>query len=212
MAGSNGNEDASSVPKIIINIGGSKPNLRVNGLDGIHPMYEALIALFRKNLSEQSVVTRFAKDENTLRASIAADTLLDRLSEVYQRNVRAEFEKGSPLDVIVDTVAIAIAENKRTKDGKLLYSASEEAGKNPYFLKALRKADPRDVYVAYDAIPEIRERAKWMKRRGIAYKAISITAGILLTGLVLYGCYETRKYNQQMQKIEEKAKIDSGKK
>jgi tetrahydromethanopterin S-methyltransferase subunit F len=155
----------------------------VQGLSNIHPIYEALTALLKKNLADQQFVNRYAKDENSLRESIAADVLLEHVKPKEKQHFMSLFQSGATLKDIVDGAALSIAENKRIKDGRILYLAADEAYSEPYFMAALKNISPSMVYIDSSAIEDVREKAKRVKRR----RKLKIIGGIAAgaAGLIL---------------------------
>ena len=185
----NGNQN-QDLEHIVIKIGEQKKVLRVEGLNNIHPIYEAVIALLRKNLQDKDICERFLKDENSLREILVADAILDRLNSYQKNSLISLLKSGSSLKEIVDRAAIDIAEDKRAKDGKVLYSAQNYANESNYFMNALKYAPANSIYINSSEIPKIQEKARQIKKNRIMG---FIAAGIASITL-LFGGYLAWRY------------------
>ena len=198
------NDDIS---RIVIKIGAKKTedkkkNLRVEGLNNIHPIYEAVIALYKKYLSDSYVFNRFKinekLNEDILRTVFATDALLDKLSDSQRKQVEGMFVSGSSLDEIVDMAALQITEDKRTKDGKVLYSTSEHGGWDKYFMKSLSYSPPSCIYFQSSELDNIKSRAYIMRKKRKTRTIITASLGalLLLCGIIFKNYYDitiTRK-------------------
>ena len=178
-------KDDGSLARVIMKVGDGKGNLRVQGLKDIHPIYEALTALFKKNLSDSQIVARYAKDEKSLREVIAVEALLDRVPENRKIDLASKLTSGKDLAELTDFAALEIAEGKRTKDGAVLEKASNHIYK-PFFKKALSNAEMYNVYIDKRELDKINENAKIAQIKTVwAITASAITAIALAASIYL---------------------------
>ncbi|MBU3913748.1 MAG: tetratricopeptide repeat protein [Nanoarchaeota archaeon] len=180
------------IGQIVIKVSENKSDLRISGMENIHPIYEALIALLRRHVPDTKIAQRFVKDENSLREFFATDTLLDILKKPEQtRNLEEAFSSGKTLKEIAEMAALYISEGKLAKEGKVLHTVTEKSYRDPLFMKALKKAKPESVYVEGKEIERISQESSKMRKRR---KYGRIITGILIAGLASTGYYGSKKY------------------
>lgn len=191
-----GNEDP--VARIVLKIVEGRENLRVDGLENIHPMYEALIALLKRNLGDDEVVRRFAKDENSLKDVLVTESFLANLTSSNANEIRRLFNSGASLKDITERAALYISEGKRTQGGRALYQLSRQSGSDS-LKKVLGKANLGNVYVEYSEIQELKGKAETRKK---VLKYSGIAAGVLTAAMAVAGYFG---YNKISSMIKENA-------
>jgi len=198
-------KDDGSLARIIMKIGQGKGNLRVQGMKDIHPMYEALTALFKKNLSDSQIVARYAKDEKSLREVITTEALLDRVPGNRKSHLISQLTSGKDLAELTDFAALEIAEGKRTKDGAVLEKASNHAYK-PFFGMALSNASMYNIYIDKREVDRINENAQKIQFKTVlaittsAISAIALAASIYLGYVnISFGKQHSHQATQQAQ-------------
>lgn len=165
---------------ILEEIGKKRPDLRIPHLEKIHPIYEALTALLRQHLPDDSIVRRYAKNEQSLRAIIATDVLLDYLGKKNSDNITKVLASGAPLNEIVERISLEIAEGKRVQEGKILVKITAEVEKDPYLEKKLKDINQSGIYIEKDKIPQFKEDVEKIKKikkiKKFVYLVISCAA------------------------------------
>ena len=188
----------TKIPEIIIKIveeksDKGKKNINVDGLNFINPLYEALVGVFRKNIPAGSIVNRFARDETSLRQTIATETLLDFLSTAQKTEIAGIYNSGAPLEQITKRAALYISEGSRTRDGRVLTNVASEVKANKYLIDAIRLNQP-PIYLESASMPELKKTAKIMKRNN----RIKITSAMGLIGLLTMAVFYSghKKYEE----------------
>lgn len=181
---------------------GKKP-LQVQGLSFIHPMHEAIIAFFKKNLNDVYICSMFAKDEDSLRKTIALEILADKLEPKLREKILKEFETSADLNKTIDLIALAYSENKRMSNtGSVLQELIiPEGARGKYFVEAIRQEGSRGIYIESGKIPNIETRTKSIKKRRIAKrigKAMGYTLLTATLGLTLYGAKKSNDESQEL--------------
>lgn len=197
----------NNLVEIVIGLGKKKDDLRIQGMQNIHPMYEALIALLRKQLKDDEIKDTII-DEKSLRTALVTDVFLEWVKPSYQSNLKSLLKSGKPLKEIVDQAALQIAEGKRMQDGNILYRAD---GQNPdkFFMKALKKAKPCYIYIEKAELDSIKKRKDEIKKKNKIKKIVlAALAGFLITmgiyGIINYKkIYKDIKLYREMKKSEE---------
>lgn len=176
------NKGKEEIKEIVIKISEEKQDLRISGMGNIHPIYEALIALLRRQLKDDEIVG-FIKDEESLRQALAEDYFLEYIQPDKRTELINAVKSGKSLREIVDQTALILSENKRIKDGKVLYRA-DSSNNSRYFLKSLSAANPHNIYVETYELKRIEEKAKKVRIISkIKYAAAAaLTAFLLLKG------------------------------
>jgi len=168
---------------------GKKP-LQVPGLSFIHPMHEAAIAFFRKNVTSGQICQMFAKDENSLRQAISLEVLADQLDPQKRQQVIARLPADASLSQIVEVMALSYAEGKRMQNGSVLKEIvipTDSEGK--YLLEAIRQEKITPLYLESAKVGNLASRAKEIRARritGNVIKYVAITALTAFAGLFFY--------------------------
>ncbi len=178
---------------------GKKP-LQVEGLSFIHPMHEAAIAFFRKNLTDGAICQIFAKDENSLRKAISIEVLADNLEPQKRDPILRRITPGANMTEIVDILALSYAESRRVYNGNILKEMSIPSDSNgKYLLEAIRQEKVSPIYLEAKKIESLESKAKSIKRKKIAkniFKYTAITTIAALTSLFVYSASEIMKEDE----------------
>jgi hypothetical protein len=193
--GNNNPED--DLVRIVVKIGEKKKDLRVKGLSNVHPIYEALTALLKQNISDSSIVSRYLKDENSLREIIAADALIDYIGPRRKQNLKPLLESGAGLKEIVESAALNIAENKRTVNGEILSPLSEvenEVLKD--FYGNARSLDSNQLYISNSALGYLKGNSnKFREKKMAKYSILSAAAAVLILFSGIGGCIYGQRHS-----------------
>ncbi len=149
-----------------------------------HPIYEALAALLKDQVSDEDAEKRLlAEGEKGLKSVIIADGFLEFLKPQQREEIKRMLSSGRPLRDIIDKASLFNAEDKRSKDGMALYRADSKSSEIP-LRKVLKRADYARVYIESEEIERLKKETKKM-REVSKYKRIA--AGILVGALLLGG-------------------------
>lgn len=166
----------------------NKGDLRLNGGEAISPMNEALVALLRQHLSDAEII-KLAQEGTNLRQILAMDALFDSVPQSKKNNLHSVCAKKG-IQQSIETAALLIADNKLSRDGKILHCAATkyDSGSGPehYFMESLKYADPKSVYVDQSAVENLRKKCRLIKYKKTITSAIISCA---ITGAVLYGAF-----------------------
>jgi len=175
-----------NLQEIVIKLTEQKSDLRIPGMQDIHPMYEALIALLRKQLKDDELVTAI-NDEESLRRVLAADVFLENLPSNKRDKLITSLKSGKSLKEIVDEAALALSEDKRTQDGNILYRADQQSP-DKYFMKALTRANPYNIYLEKVELDLIKRKTANIKKIDKIKKIIiAASVGVLIScGIYLF--------------------------
>ena len=168
------------IEEIIISIGNKKDDLRIKGMENIHPMYEALVALMKRQLKDEEIASMIY-DEESLRLTLAADVFLERVSSDKKEMIRDKIRRRKPIEEVIENAALCLSENKRIKDGELLYHL-DLRDKDRYFKKALISEKPQSLYLSPDELNAIKKKKEKIKRNSLIIKV----AGSLAAAGLLY--------------------------
>ncbi|MFA6022661.1 MAG: hypothetical protein WC781_01085 [Candidatus Pacearchaeota archaeon] len=185
-------DDESNLVRLVVSIGEKKKDLRIEGLNNVHPIYEATAALLQRHLQDSDIHARFVKDENSLREVIATEALLDYLPDKYKQPLKNQMKTGSPLKEIVSLASLYISEDKRTQDGKPLNKVSSSDLSDKYFRKAITKSTLSEVYIQQSEMESLRTKAKELKQSAKSRLISYAVGGSVLTLLALGGYYMTQ--------------------
>jgi len=165
--------------RIIIKLGDEKLNLRLNGGEKLHPIYEAVLALLKQHLTDEQIVKRM-NDESDLKKILAIDSLIDSIPEPKRQEFQKKINSISNYNEILSLASLYLAENKRIYDGNSLIPVSDFKMQE-YILRAIKKAEPENIFVNNKVIPDLEKRAKKIRkkmiRKTIALAVLSATVG-----------------------------------
>lgn len=131
----------------------------------VHPIYEALAALLKEQVSDKDAEKRLIEEgEKGIKSVIIADGLLGMLSSCQREDIKSMFGSGKSLAEIINKASLYIADDKRAKDGFVLVRANSEKP-NSCFRKALKKADVSLLYIETNELNKIKDRAEKIKKR-----------------------------------------------
>lgn len=187
--------------RIVLKLMKDDPELRIENLNNIHPMIEALIALVRQQLTDPEIGTCFSQCEGKdgLKSVLVLDALLEeyKKSPEYSNNLKQSLLSGKSISEVIQTASLYISENRRIKDGNVIQRVGDSSDK--HLLKAVKYLEPSEVYVKATDIPVLREKYKNMKRnwiRGLLVVSLGLTA---LLGYTAYNMQRAR-YSENMLK------------
>lgn len=187
-------ENNQNLERILIKIGEKKQNNQIPGLTNIHPIYEALAALLRKNMSEQDLYNIFVRDENSLRKILAAEALLDNVKSQNKQQLIDLLKSGASLHDLVNRAALDIAEDKRTRDGKVLLNMPREAYDSFFYMPALAIfSNPRNIYAERENIDSVLKKYKSLRK----FTLISILSSLALVSGLVIGSYFLGKHHEK---------------
>ncbi|MDD5192124.1 MAG: hypothetical protein PHH54_00895 [Candidatus Nanoarchaeia archaeon] len=131
----------------------------------IHPIYEALTALLKEQVSDEEAKKRLIEEgQRGIKSVIIADGFLEMITQANSRNdIKNMLNSGRPLAEIIDRAALYIADDKRTKDGLVLIRSDSEKT-DTCFRKALKKANPNLLYLEREELQKIKDRGEKMKK------------------------------------------------
>jgi hypothetical protein len=178
------NQEDNPILHLVIKIAEDGPlknkPLHISGLSNINPFHEALVALFRKNLTDPQIVEAYAKDEESLRKLLVIDAFFDNLPPQKKQNLGGLLTTGKSLSEIIDRAALEVNEGKRAKDGKMLVSVATDYD---HLKHALRHAPASSVYIEHSEYGNIQKKAgKIRKRKIIFYTALAGLAAFIGAG------------------------------
>ncbi len=176
-----------------------KDNLQINGLGFVHPIHEAVVATFKQNFSDSEISTRFAKDENSLRAVIAAESLMDGLDSRKKQELKQLVVSGAPLNEIAGKAALQLAENRRMQDGKILEQVARTS-KQPmeYVIDALKSESREILYVDGNRMQEIDKRAFEIGRARRSKTILGSLLGALIFVAAYRGVVDKKDFVKEM--------------
>src|SRR3989344_3361345 len=137
----------------------------------LNPIYEAMAAAFVRYIDDETIAQRLlkAKDTDEMGELLGIQALMKREELEKIDLVRERLVKGESIQQIVYFAALQLAEDKRTQNGKILYSAAKTQNNlRRYTLKALKKINAEDIYINSNRIPELERRARRIRKRRIA--------------------------------------------
>lgn len=179
-----------------------KPASNSNTWRKVNPAYEAIARAFVKYIDDEIIGMRIynSGEIDEMGELVGIQSLMRRLSKNRRDQIEKALKDNKPIEEIIDFTALQIAEDKRAQNGSVLYQTSSQ--KNPkLFMRALRKADPYQVYIEGGEISRIEERAKKIEKLDkIKYAAVVALTGILL----LTGVYTIRAWKSVNKKIASK--------
>jgi len=152
-----------NLDRIIIKLIEEKPNLRISGGEKLHPIYEAVLALLKQQFSDERIM-EIIESESDLRKVLALDSIVDYIPSEKREQFMRETRDVKDYAEILNKAALYIAENKRVSDGKVLHPVSEFEMQK-YFLKAIKKANPNEIYLTESIVPKLEKKAEKIKRR-----------------------------------------------
>ncbi len=171
--------------------------LHVDGLENIHPMHEALVALFKQNLNDQEIAERYAKNAESIREVLVVDALLPYLNSTQCQSIKHLLSQGSPLKEILEHGALLLAEERRIRDGNVIRNAENYGFSRPYlkagllnaplnlfFKLALSTFSPRDIYFTQQVADKLKEKEKTYKTCAMRTIAIGAVAALILGNVV----------------------------
>lgn len=167
--------------------------LHVSGLESIHPMYEALIALLKQNLNDASIAQRFAKNPDSLREVLVVDGMLPFLRPEQKHSLEKLLTQGAPLKEIFERGSLLIAEDRRVMNGEIIRNAGQQGARGYFFKMALPSVSPQNLYLSADELNRVQTKATKFKKYAIRGALIG-TAALMLTGYYLYSNRIALKY------------------
>ena len=141
-----------------------RTNLAGNNSE-IHPIYEAVVALLIKCVSDEEAKKRLLKgDEESVKSILIVDKLLEVLKDNSQKQqLRTMLSSGQSLDAIIEKSALYLSEGKRTDGGDVLYRIDALQPKQRRYLirkiRRIRRKYPLGVYIKTDVFDYINKNA-----------------------------------------------------
>ncbi|MEI7718849.1 MAG: hypothetical protein WCI72_03190 [archaeon] len=181
---------------------GKKP-LQVPGLSFIHPMHEAAVAFFQRNVSSGQICQIFAKDENSLRKAIALEVLADNLDPQKKAQALAKVGAGGNLNEIVDLMALSYAEGRRVHNGNVIKEVHVPTGDSgKYFVEAVRQLGANPIYMEGTKADGLRAKATEIEKKTIRKRVLkALTIGTLVAATGIYIVYNARTMGANQTKI-----------
>lgn len=202
------NNQDDGLTRIVLKLTKDEPELSVAGLSNIHPIYEAVIALLKQQLTDTEIATCFSKYDGKegIKSVLLVDALLEEYKKIpaYTNNLKQMLLSGKPISEITTMAALYMSENKRVQDGQVIQRVGYSEDK--YVMKALKMLSPSEVYVKGSEIDKLKVKAKKMQGNRIR----GVIAAIGLTALSCFACYEYGKrtaYNERSST--ERSRIES---
>ncbi len=170
--------------RIIVKEIEEKPQLTIRGGETLNPIVEALFAVFREQLTDEEIM-KMVNSEKDIRKVLATDAIIDYIPQEKRDEFKRKISSLHNYNDIINMAALYLAESKRISNGEILKPVSDFE-KQKYFLRALKKADPSEVYVKESSAENLEKRAGKIRNRGIRRK---VFAGILLVAMG-FGAYK----------------------
>jgi hypothetical protein len=201
------NQHDDELTRIVLKLTKDDPKMNVEGLNTIHPIHEAIIALLRQQLTDAEIATYFAKCDGKegLKSVLLVDALLEEYKKTpsYNNNLKQLLLSGTSVNEITKMVALQISENRRLQDGKVIQRVGSSDDK--YLMKALKMLSPKDVYVKGSDIDKLKVKAENMRRN----KIVSVIAAIGFTLLAGWTCYSLGKTSTYSEKVKQESTLSS---
>jgi hypothetical protein len=175
-----------------------KEALQVSGLSFIHPMHEAAIAFFRKNITPGYICQMFATDENSLRKAIALEVLVDNLDQPKKEQILAKLGTGANLNQIVELTALSYAEGRRIVNGNVLkevHVPSDSKGK--YLLEAIRQGKVNPLYIENSKAENLDAQANSIREKRVTRNIIKYGVMVALASSMAIALYFNVKNNRE---------------
>ena len=143
--------DEEEVIRLVISMAEEKEEeapLHITGLENIHPLYEALIALLRQNLDDATIAGGFARSPESLRDVLVIDGLLPFLRQHQRKSLEGLLSQGKPLKEVLEYGALLLAEERRIADGNVVRCAAGAGHPGYFFMATLPAASPQHLFLS----------------------------------------------------------------
>lgn len=168
-----------------------KPTNFIGETGDVHPMYEALSALLKTQLTDETARKRLLMGKkDDLKAILLADYVVGSVSSAAQKNeIRKLLESGQSIDAIAERAAVYLAETKRSNEGDILQTLSglSRADQRNFRnnIKAIATTFPGRIYLKKEVIDHLRQN-KIKFQAYLALKYVGFAAAIAGAGTAAY--------------------------